>query len=66
MVSFRFVRFGPVKFAYLIHIQQSAIIYFIILYTYFTTSARTDGWQVALYEFSTVRAISPVFSLQDC
>lgn len=41
---------------------QSAIIYFIILYAYFTTSARTDGWQVALYEFSTVMVFAAVFS----
>ena len=50
--------FCPKLLAYLIDIErQSAIIYFLILYTYFTTSARTDGWQVALYEFSTVRRL---------
>ena len=33
---------------------QSAVIYFLIVYTYTTVSARLDGWDVALYEFSTV------------
>ena len=34
--------------------RQSAVIYFLIVYTYTTISARTDGWDVGLYEFSTV------------
>ncbi|KNZ81951.1 Putative phospholipid-transporting ATPase C24B11.12c, partial [Termitomyces sp. J132] len=36
---------------------QSAIIFFLILYAYFSPSARTDGWQVALNEFSTADAV---------
>ncbi|KAF9449587.1 phospholipid-translocating P-type ATPase [Macrolepiota fuliginosa MF-IS2] len=43
-------------------IVQSAIIYFFILYTYFTPSARTDGFTVSLYEFSTTMAFGAVFA----
>ncbi|PPQ72461.1 hypothetical protein CVT26_003714 [Gymnopilus dilepis] len=43
-------------------VYQSAIIYFLILYSYTTTSGRHDGWSVALYEFSTVMAFSAVFA----
>lgn len=42
------------RYTYTRNIEQSAIIYFLITYTYITTSARKDGWQVGLYEFSTV------------
>ncbi len=35
-------------------LMQSAIIYFLIMFPYNTTSARPDGWDVGLYEFSTV------------
>lgn len=35
--------------------SQSVVIYFLIAYTYWTTTSRTDGWDVYLYEFSTVR-----------
>ena len=35
-------------------IPQSAIFFFLIAYTYFTTTARHDGWGISLYEFSTV------------
>ena len=37
---------------------QSAVVYFIILYGYFSPSARDDGYDVALYEFSTVMVIA--------
>ncbi|EJD53100.1 phospholipid-translocating P-type ATPase [Auricularia subglabra TFB-10046 SS5] len=43
-------------------LYQSAVIFFILLYSYFTTSARHDGYQVGMYEFSTVMAISTVMS----
>jgi len=33
---------------------QSAIIYFLILYTYKSTTSRADGFDVYQYEFSTV------------
>ncbi|KAH9484429.1 Putative phospholipid-transporting ATPase C24B11.12c [Psilocybe cubensis] len=41
---------------------QSAIIFFLILYAYVTTAARSDGWQVSLYEFSTTMAFAAVFA----
>ncbi|KAF8647469.1 hypothetical protein AX16_006674 [Volvariella volvacea WC 439] len=41
-------------------VVQSAIIYFLILYTYWTTSSRTDGFAVSQYEFSTTMAITAV------
>jgi len=37
---------------------QSVIIYFILLYAYFSPSARNDGYDVAGYEFSTTMVIS--------
>ncbi|KAF5331003.1 hypothetical protein D9619_005242 [Psilocybe cf. subviscida] len=41
-------------------IYQSAIIYFLIHYSYFTTSARSDGYDIFQAEFSTTMAISAV------
>jgi len=41
-------------------VYQSAIIFFIITYGYFSPTARADGWDVGLYEFSTTMAISAV------
>ncbi|CAA7271006.1 unnamed protein product [Cyclocybe aegerita] len=41
-------------------VMQSAVIYFLILYTYMSPTAREDGYDVYLYEFSTVMAISAV------
>ncbi|KAJ3502673.1 hypothetical protein NLJ89_g8781 [Agrocybe chaxingu] len=41
-------------------VVQSAVIYFLILYTYMSPTAREDGYDVYLYEFSTVMAISAV------
>lgn len=43
-------------------VYQSAVIFFILLYTYFTTSARHDGFEVGMYEFSTVMVISAVMT----
>ncbi|KAF8969603.1 hypothetical protein BDZ97DRAFT_1794193 [Flammula alnicola] len=43
-------------------IIQSAIIYFLILYTYISTSSRTDGWQIGIYEFSTTMVFAAVLS----
>jgi len=37
---------------------QSAIIYFLILFTYVSTTARKDGYSVYMYEFSTTMALS--------
>ncbi|CDZ97705.1 phospholipid-translocating p-type atpase [Phaffia rhodozyma] len=39
---------------------QSAIIFFIIIFTYDVTTARSDGYDVFLYEFSTVMVIGAV------
>ncbi|KAI0053960.1 phospholipid-translocating P-type ATPase [Auriscalpium vulgare] len=39
-------------------VVQSAIVFFIILYGYFSPTARNDGYDVAQYEFATVMAIS--------
>jgi phospholipid-translocating ATPase len=39
-------------------VAQSAVIFFIILYAYFSPSARNDGFDVAQYEFSTTMAIA--------
>ncbi|KAF4615383.1 hypothetical protein D9613_002558 [Agrocybe pediades] len=41
-------------------IVQSAVIFFILLYTYVSTSARKDGYDIYLYEFSTTMAMSSV------
>ncbi|KAG6812132.1 hypothetical protein H0H92_004246 [Tricholoma furcatifolium] len=41
-------------------VVQSVIIYFLILYAYFTTTSRSDGWQISLYEFSTTMVFSAV------
>ncbi|KAJ3528331.1 hypothetical protein NMY22_g9457 [Coprinellus aureogranulatus] len=41
---------------------QSAIIYFIIAYTYATVTARDDGWQINQYEFSTTMVFAAVFT----
>jgi len=39
-------------------VVQSAIIFFILLYGYFSPSARNDGYDVAQYEFATTMVIS--------
>ncbi|TFK54630.1 phospholipid-translocating ATPase [Heliocybe sulcata] len=41
---------------------QSAIIFFFILYSYNTTTARPDGYVVAQYEFTTVMAVAAVMA----
>ncbi|EPQ57895.1 phospholipid-translocating P-type ATPase [Gloeophyllum trabeum ATCC 11539] len=41
-------------------VVQSAIIFFLILYGYNTTTARGDGYEVAQYEFATVMAVAAV------
>jgi phospholipid-translocating ATPase len=47
-------------------IYQSAVIYFIIQYAYFSPTARSDGYGVALYEFSTTMAIAAVMVANLC
>ena len=39
---------------------QSAVLYFFYAYTYDTTTARTDGFDIQLYEWSTAMAIGSV------
>ncbi|KAL7423375.1 hypothetical protein Q5752_002678 [Cryptotrichosporon argae] len=41
-------------------VYQTAVIYFILCYTYVTTSTRGDGWEVYIYEMSTTMAIAAV------
>ncbi|KAK7467656.1 hypothetical protein VKT23_004709 [Stygiomarasmius scandens] len=41
-------------------LYQSVILYFFIMYTYTTTSARSDGYDVGLYEWSTTSAVAAV------
>ncbi|TFK89441.1 phospholipid-translocating P-type ATPase [Polyporus arcularius HHB13444] len=43
-------------------VVQSAIIFFLIFYTFTTTSSRPDGYDVYQYEFSTVMAIAAVMT----
>ncbi|KAJ3516647.1 hypothetical protein NLJ89_g988 [Agrocybe chaxingu] len=43
-------------------VLQSAIIYFLILYSYVTISSRSDGWQVNQYEFATTMVFSAVLT----
>jgi len=47
-------------------VYQSAVIYFIIQYAYFSTTARSDGYGVGLYEFSTTMAIAAVLTANLC
>lgn len=41
-------------------IVQSAIVFFLVLYAYFSPSSRTDGYDVAQYEFGTVSSAFPM------
>lgn len=41
-------------------VYQSVILFFFIMYTYTTTTARTDGYDVGLYEWSTTAAVAAV------
>ncbi|KAI0647599.1 phospholipid-translocating P-type ATPase [Trametes meyenii] len=43
-------------------IVQSAIIFFLVLYTYRSTSSRPDGYDIYQYEFSTTMAIAAVMA----
>ncbi|GAA5954486.1 hypothetical protein JCM3765_004472 [Sporobolomyces pararoseus] len=56
--------FGLVRFAiYMLDgIYQSVVIYFFLLYSYDTTTARSDGYDINMYEFSTVMAVSAVLT----
>ena len=38
-------------------VLQSAIVYFLVQYAYFSPTPRTDGYEVGLYEYSTVSAL---------
>ncbi|KAG9086352.1 hypothetical protein FRC06_003138 [Ceratobasidium sp. 370] len=44
-------------------IYQSAIIFFFVYYAYHTTSARTDGYDVGMYEFSTTMVVATVMAV---
>ena len=44
------------------YVLQSAVIFFILLYGYFSPSARDDGFDDAGYEFSTTMVISAVIA----
>jgi len=43
-------------------IYQSAVIYFIIQFAYFSPTARSDGYDVGLYEFSTTMVLAAVMA----
>lgn len=47
--------FDALQYVVFIVTPKSAVVFFIILYGYFSPSARNDGYDVGLYEFSTVR-----------
>ncbi|KAG2742365.1 phospholipid-translocating P-type ATPase [Suillus brevipes Sb2] len=42
---------------------QSVPIYFIITYTYFTTTSRSDGYSISLYEYSTTMVFAAVIAV---
>ncbi|KAH7343680.1 hypothetical protein B0J17DRAFT_643413 [Rhizoctonia solani] len=44
-------------------IYQSAVIFFFIFYAYQSTTARTDGYDVGMYEFSTTMVVATVMSV---
>jgi len=44
----------PIPQSLILGLYQSAVIYFLIAYTYMTESARPDGYQVGQFEFATV------------
>lgn len=62
MVSTKFVHFRFRVLLRLTRVDQSAVIYFFLLYAYDTTSARKDGYDVDMFEFSTVMAIAAVLA----
>ncbi|KAI6045617.1 hypothetical protein EDC04DRAFT_2865155 [Pisolithus marmoratus] len=41
-------------------VVQSVVLYFLITYAYFTTTARSDGYDIALYEYSTTMVFASV------
>ncbi|KAF7986654.1 hypothetical protein HWV62_26488 [Athelia sp. TMB] len=43
-------------------VYQSAIVYFLVQYAYFSPTPRTDGYEVGLYEYSTTMAIAAVLT----
>jgi phospholipid-translocating ATPase len=43
--------------------QQSAIIFFIITFSYALTTARSDGYQIAMYEYSATMVLSTVLAV---
>ncbi|KAF8844450.1 phospholipid-translocating P-type ATPase [Paxillus ammoniavirescens] len=44
-------------------VVQSVSLYFIITYTYFTTTARVDGYGIQLYEYTTTMVFSAVLAV---
>lgn len=48
---------------FLICVSQSAVIFFLFLYAYFMPTSRPDGYDVAQYEFSTVRSLARLIPL---
>lgn len=51
-------------FIYMIDgVVQSVPIYFIITYTYYTTTTRSDGYGIALYEYSTTMVFATVIAV---
>lgn len=54
---------------FLICVSQSAVIFFLFLYAYFMPTSRPDGYDVAQYEFSTVRSLArliPLYITETC
>jgi phospholipid-translocating ATPase len=43
-------------------VYQSAVCFFFVLYAYDVTTTRSDGWQPALYEFSTLMILAVVIA----
>lgn len=44
-------------------VLQSAIIFFLITYSYALTTARSDGYQIAMYEYSATMVLSTVLAV---
>lgn len=42
---------------------QSAVIFFLITYSYALTTARSDGYQIAMYEYSATMVLSTVLAV---
>ncbi|GAA5877380.1 hypothetical protein JCM3774_003580 [Rhodotorula dairenensis] len=57
-------RFGLVRFCIYMFdgVYQSVVVYFFILYAYDTTASRSDGYDIMMYEFSTVMAVAAVIA----